>query len=294
MDSTSAAVIINPQAGSRVARDSQKRIDLAWRLLKSHNVSGDVVVTERPGHAREVACDLVKRGRSPIIAWGGDGTVNEVASAVAGRDVSLGIVPGGSGNGLARELGLDRRPERALATALAGRDRYIDVGELDGRLFVNVAGIGLDARVARRFNARSARGFREYLVTVLRELLRYTAAKYTITVDQTRLCRRALIVALANSRQYGGGACIAPNARLDDGFLQLVVVDARSVVASLWAARRLFSGTVHRARGVFTQKAKSVTLSSTEPIGFHVDGEAAYGQSSLTARVHPRALRVRV
>ena len=289
-----AAVIINPVAGAGRARDVEKQVDLAWRVLKTHSPHAEVSVTERPGHAGEIARDVAARGLTPIVVWGGDGTVNEVVAAVADQDVSLGIVPGGSGNGLARELGLDRRPERALVTALAGRDRYIDVGELGGRRFGNVAGIGFDAHVARRFNARPVRGVRAYVTTVLRELIQYRAAEYTIVFDDDTIRRRALIVALANSRQYGSGAVIASGARLDAGTLQLVVVDARSVAVSLWEARRLFSATLHRARGVMTRTIRTLTVSSNELICFHVDGEAVLGSSTLTARVHPASLRVRV
>ena len=131
------AVIINPIAGAH-RHTARARAELARHLLARHAVQAEVFVTERVGHAFELAEGLVQRAVSLVIAWGGDGTINEVGSALAFHDVSLGIIPAGSGNGLARELSIDQRPERAIASALAGGDRRIDAGELSGRLFFNV------------------------------------------------------------------------------------------------------------------------------------------------------------
>ena len=130
-------------------------------------------MTERPGHARELAKAAVKRGVRLVMAWGGDGTINEVASALAFDEVPLGIIPAGSGNGLARELGVNLRPERAIADALAAEPRPMDVGELDGHLFVNIAGIGLDAHVASRFSTHHRRGLLGYATITAQALATY-------------------------------------------------------------------------------------------------------------------------
>ena len=123
-----------------------------------HGDSAEVFVTERPGHARQLAAVAANRGARLVLAWGGDGTINEVACALAYHDVPLGIIPAGSGNGLARELGVALKPETAIAEALKAEPRRIDTGDLDGRLFVNIAGIGFDAHVAAQFNDPRTRG----------------------------------------------------------------------------------------------------------------------------------------
>ena len=149
------AVIINPIAGGALRSVAAARAEIAGAWLSAHGLAGQVFVTERRGHARELAAAARARGDDPVIAWGGDGTVNEVASALAFGPTALGIVPAGSGNGLARELGIDPRPDRALATAAAAArngGRVIDAGELGGRLFFNVAGVGFDAHVAGCFD----------------------------------------------------------------------------------------------------------------------------------------------
>ena len=290
-----AAVIINPNAGPARRRVSPGRAaELARGGFADADRVCEVVCTERGGHARELAADFVRRGFSPIIAWGGDGTVNEVASALAFQDAVMGIVPTGSGNGLARELGISLRPDGAVATAARGRDRAVDVGELDGRLFFNLAGVGLDASVVSLFDRLAGRGVLRYVQATLSTVLTYAADTYTIAVGEETFEQRALIVELANGRQYGSGACIAPHAKLDDGLLDLVVIGPMSPVRLLWGARRLFSGTIDLDPNMSTRTIRSLTISASQPIRFHVDGEVVQGPDSLTAAVHPGALRVRV
>lgn len=286
-------VIINPAAGWSGAERSGRQVDLAWQVLRRYDPTAEVLVTEGRGDGTRMAREMAAQGCSKIIAWGGDGTVNEVVPIVVEQGITLGIVPAGTGNGLAKELKLDRRPERALVTALKGRPRRIDVGELGGRMFVNVAGIGFDAHVGRLFNARKQRRPIGYITTTISELFKYTPVEYSIVLGNETHRRRALIVALANSRQYGSGAFIAPQAQLDDGKLQLVVVDAEpTTLRSLWKARHLYLRSMNRARGVLTQGVESVTILSESDICFHVDGEVMTGPSQLTAKVHPGALRV--
>ena len=171
-------------------------------------------VTERMGHAREIALAAVARGISTIAAWGGDGTMNEVATALAFKDVALALVPSGSGNGLARDLRIPFDAAAALDVAFNGSQRVIDAGEIDGRLFFNVAGIGLDARVAHRFavDGLEKRGFSRYLAITMRELSGYEPDKLTVTTPMASTSGSFLVVAIANGRQHGNGATIAPHA----------------------------------------------------------------------------------
>jgi YegS/Rv2252/BmrU family lipid kinase len=293
-----AAIIINPISGTGTRSDTGRvRAELAAAVATARGVEADIIVTERPGHARELSLAALGRGVSLVIAWGGDGTVNEVASALAFRETAaLGIIPSGSGNGLARELGLPLEPAAALGVALTGRSRVIDCGELDGHLFFNVAGLGLDARVAHQFAAhgRLRRGFRTYLRIATRELLRYRADEHVIRADGQQMRVRALIVAIANGRQYGNGAVIAPDAQLDDGRLDVVIVEDRPVWRTLARVPDLFAGRIARIPGVFTCVAETVAVASAQHTLYHVDGEPFVGRSTIEGRVRPRALTVRV
>jgi YegS/Rv2252/BmrU family lipid kinase len=236
----------------------------------------------------------VARGATTVVAWGGDGTVNEVASALAFKNEALAIVPSGSGNGLARELGIPRRPDEALKLVVHGNSRMIDAVELAGRLFFNIAGVGLDARVAHRFASGgfARRGLTRYAGITLRELFAGAPSEHTVVTDGESFRVRALFVALANSRQYGNGAIIAPGARLDDGKLELVVVGYRSGLRALAQLPRVFSGQIARVPDVILRSAQEVEISSPHQVLYHVDGEASLAAGTLKGRVRPSALRV--
>jgi YegS/Rv2252/BmrU family lipid kinase len=291
------AVIINPISGAGRRRDlARVRAELAAAIIDQHRLDAEVFVTERSGHARELTQAARRRGVTLFVAWGGDGTVNEVGSALIGSDASLAIVPGGSGNGLARELGIPRDPSSAFRVIFEGRTRVIDAGELDGHMFFNVAGIGLDARVAHRFaiGGLERRGFVRYLELAAREILSFTPVDCSLTTDDDgSVCRvRPLLIAIANARQYGNGALIAPDARLDDGKLDIVIVEHRAPWRVLVQAPRLFSGTVAQVPGVSIRRALSAVISADAALVYHVDGEPYVGGHSVKARIHPGALRV--
>ncbi len=283
-------------SGPRGARAGDKRRAFAEDALAKRGTGGTVRVTEGPGHAHELARAAVAARVPLVCAWGGDGTVNEVASALAGSGTALGVVPAGSGNGLARELGIPWDPAAALGIALGRRERVIDVGEVDGRLFVNLCGIGVDAHVAALFNARGLRrrGLWPYLTIGVREVLRYRAREYAFRAGDEAWTERALLVVCANGRQYGGGAVVAPTARPDDGQLELVTVAERPPLVALRDSLHLFRGTLDRAPGVATRRVPAVEISAPEPIPFHVDGEAATGGHVVRVRIRPAVLRVRV
>ena len=273
---------------------ARARATLAHAVVDALGEPVEVFVTEAVGHAREIAGAAVRRGARLVIAWGGDGTINEVASALAFGEVPLGIVRAGSGNGLARELGVDARADVAIANALAATPQPMDVGEIEGRLFANIAGIGVDAFVASRFSLARRRGFLGYVGISAKALATYVPTRYRITSDGTCVDARAVLVTIANSAQFGNGARIAPGARVDDGLLDLVVLQERWRLATISQLPRLFNGTVARIRGCTIQQIREVTIEADLPMTFHVDGEPVVGGTRLIARVHPGALRVAV
>ncbi len=291
----SIAIIINPMAG-RVSRASvASRAELASAVAERHGHRADVFVTERGGHARELAAAAVRRGAHLVVAWGGDGTINEVVSALVGNErVAMAIMPAGSGNGLARALGIDPRPEVALADALAAAPRCVDVGEIGGRCFANVAGIGFDAHVAAQFNARRhhLRGLIGYTLQTAKALPSYTAREYEIVAGEWRWAGRALLVVLANGVEFGNRIRIAPHARLDDGALDLVIVTERSRLVTLWNMRRLVTGSIERAPVWSSRRVSTVTIACAQPMMFHVDGEPIDGDTELRASIRSRALRI--
>jgi YegS/Rv2252/BmrU family lipid kinase len=290
-------IIINPVAGGRRrSLPPGQRVELVERALERHHLTGRVELTRAAGHGRELARQAVSDGATLVVAWGGDGTINEVASQLVGTGTTLGIVRAGSGNGLARELGIPAKPGQAFEIALAGHERAIDVGEIDGHPFLNVAGIGFDAAMATEFNRLGGerRGPIRYALHVVRAAFAYPVSHYAIEADGRRLDVDALLVAIANSAQYGSNVVIAPGARPDDGLLDVVVIEGRGALGRIGLAPRLFDRTIHKAPGVTMLTAEHIVVRASSPIRFHVDGEPQVGGSVVEAHVRPDALRVKV
>jgi YegS/Rv2252/BmrU family lipid kinase len=290
-------VVVNPTAGLGAVGDAARaRAEQAAAFAVAHGSAVEVVVTTQAGHARELALAAVRRGARMVFAWGGDGTVNEVASSLAGSDTVLAVVPAGSGNGLARELNLPLNPRLAFDAAMAGVNRRIDLGSLDGRVFVNVAGVGLDARVAQRFAeiGRDRRGLAVYVRAAVREIVLFRPDDLTIEVGGGRYEVRPLIIAFANGRQYGNGATVAPGARIDDGLLHVVIIASRSIMGILRGVPALFGGRLDVHPGVTTHAVVEAQVTGASPLICHVDGEPHVGGSRVDVRILPGALTVRV
>ena len=288
------AVIINPKSGRGTALAPADKAAIAAEVAAACGVGLEVVLTERAGHGRDLAARFAASGVDTIVAWGGDGTVNEVAGAVAGTGAAFGIVPAGSGDGFATTLGIARDPRAALRAAFAGAMRPLDVGEVNGRPFLNLAGIGFDARVARRFNTLTRRGGLPYLLIGLHEGLTYGGRQYRVHLDDQPFDLRAFLIVFANGQQYGNNAIIAPGARFDDGLLDALIVDARPFFPQLWRARRLFMGRDKAITGIVRQPVKRAVVESDEPIEIHLDGECVAADRRIEVGVRPAALQLRM
>ncbi len=297
MNRPNVVVIANPSAGPSWRR--RRPGALAARietLLGRHHAEGQVRLTDGPGHANALAQEALRAGADIVVAWGGDGTINEVASALMRGPASLGIVPVGSGNGLGREIGVPSGHEAALEAALAGRDRMIDAGELNGRAFFNTAGIGFDGHVIGVFASATwhVRGLPSYAAVAIRELFRYRPGAYVIREEgRPDQARGALLISVANTRQWGNGALIAPDALMDDERLDLVIVPPLPpavVLANVW---RLFSGALAGWPTVETRQVRAATILASPPAPVQVDGEPLGDFDAIEIRVIPAALRVR-
>jgi YegS/Rv2252/BmrU family lipid kinase len=243
----------------------------------------------------EVIAGAAAAGFDVVYAVGGDGTVHEIAKRLIGTPLALGILPTGSGNGFARHVGLPTAPRHALLACRGGRIVTIDTAEVNGRPFVGVMGIGFDAFIADRFAASTTRGMRTYVREGLRGYATYEPEEYELTVDGATSRRRAFIIAVANSSQYGNNARIAPLASLQDGLLDLVVIGRASLLRAPLLLTRLFNGTLHRSRAVHAVQARSITIRRPSPAPAHLDGEpVADLGGTLEVRIRPMSLKVLV
>ena len=291
-----AGLIINPVSGAGAdANVAQRRVALAREVARRCGCAIEIVLTERTGHARELAAAFRDAGAPLVIAWGGDGTTNEVASALTLSGIPVAIVPSGSGNGLATELGAIVDPTRAIEAALGGRDRIIDVGEMNGRVFVNIAGIGFDGHIAHQFQQLppGRRGGLPYLTIGLRSVWGYREPSYTIEYDGGRIETSALLLAFANGCQYGNNAVIAPLACVDDGKLEMVIVKPWPAAANFLRLHHLFRRTAHRAPGVLTHSITAARVTSPTLLEMHVDGEIVEPAPEARIRIVPDALTLR-
>lgn len=293
----SAVVIINPLSGhGRQQSHIDAHTALAREVLASCGISASIRPTTKAGDAHTFAREAVAAGCDLVVVWGGDGTINEAATALLHTEVPLGIIPAGSGNGLASDLLIPFDARAALGIAATGRTMAIDAGQVNECLFFNIAGVGVDAVIAARFNDRGMkqRGFAAYIQLSTAELLRYRCQTYEISIEHDRAEHRAMLIAFANGRQYGNRLLIAPGARLDDGLLEIVIVEPQSLASIAWRLPSLFRGTLQPGRGITMRAASEAWIRTLGVIPFHVDGEPRLGHDELHVQTLPGALRVRV
>jgi YegS/Rv2252/BmrU family lipid kinase len=275
--------------GASRARDAVERGRPSWSDYA-------VYLTREAGHATQLAAEAAAAGADLVLAVGGDGTANEVAQGLLGSRAALGIVPAGSGNGLARALRIPMRPDAALAALEGGEGRRMDVGFLNGRPFLNVAGVGFDAVVGHAFHEAGRRGGRRGLLAYLRlslaALRSYRPPRLAIEVAPDRLEVSAFVVTFANGPQYGSGAVVNPGARLDDGRLEVVVLEEGPRWRTALAAPRLFLGGVERAPGYRRLAGASALVTAAVPAAVHCDGDPAGASGRIEVSLRPRALEV--
>jgi diacylglycerol kinase (ATP) len=284
--------IFNPRSGR--PRRNAPLLPLVRDFIANRNLDADLVMTEGPGHATELAKEAVSMGCERVVAVGGDGTMNEVAQALLGHPTALALVPCGSGNGLALHLGLPRTFAGVLdlAAATASRVAELDTGSVNGLPFFNAMGIGLDAEVSRRFNHLARRGLPAYARTALAAFLKRRTERCYITAGDRREPIDALLIAVANSDQYGNRARIAPGARVDDGVLDLIAVRAVGIPAAINLGFKLFWGTFDRSASVRRFRGSRFRIERPEPGIIHTDGETHSTGAVVDVVVRPRSLRV--
>lgn len=283
-----ALFVINRRSGVR------RRMNVARLIEEGCAFEHAITEAERKEDLDRIVADAETAGVDVVFAVGGDGTVHEVAKRLIGKRVALGIVPTGSGNGLARHLGIPMNVRSSIAACAKSRVEEIDTARVNGMPFVGTMGIGFDAWIAEQFAMAGTRGFRTYAAITLRGLMRYATTEMDIEIDGESQRRSALIVAIANASQYGNNARIAPLASLQDGVLDVVIVDRLSPFAIPFAAARLFSGTLNLARGVTMLRGRKIVIRRPSPGAAHLDGEPVSLPAVLEIEVVPRSLRVRV
>jgi diacylglycerol kinase (ATP) len=284
--------VVNPAAGRARAPGMTAEVRDLARLA---GFGGEVVCTEGPGHATEIARLAAASSHDVVVSVGGDGTANEVAGGLLGTGTALAVVPAGSGNDLAAELGLPRRWRRAIAALPHARRRRIDVGWANGRPFLQSAGVGADAYIAQlRNRERLFFGSAAYAKCAIQGLLTAHPTTIAIELNGRRWTQRALAVTVANGERYGGGLRIAPGARFDDGLLDVVVLGDMGVLEALRVFPTVYFGRHLTHPKIRLERADRLSISTvdgTRPLPVHTDG-TTHGVTPVQFTVEHAALDV--
>lgn len=287
--SQKALLIINPKSGTRTKETVSRQLA---EMLASKGEYLEVAVTMAAGDANKFAHDAVSEGFSKVVVAGGDGTVNEVASALTGTDLPMAVLPCGSGNGLARSLCIPSDMRKAVEIAVEGSPFKIDRGVVNGLPFYCTFGMGFDAAVSHKFAEEKRRGRMAYLKNALLEFLNFHPEVYALSIDGKVITEKALVVAVCNASQYGNNAYIAPGASLSDGLLDITVVHDGSLLLQALAGIQLMSGRIDKNLLVDTFKAKSVEIVRLTEGPAHVDGEPLMLGNTLNVKCEPSVLNV--
>ena len=268
------AFIINPISGSVNKKTLVTQIEAE---LQKRNLEHQFYYSEYKGHSIELARQLMNEPHTTLIAIGGDGTVNEIGSQLIGSETPLGLIPLGSGNGLARHLKLPLNPMKALAVILNGTSAKIDAGKLNEKVFFVTCGFGFDAEVAHNFNQRNSRGLIGYVKEIIKLFPSYSAKKYKLEYDGISKERKAFSVTVANTSQYGNGAIIAKDASVQDGLLDLCVIKSYPKLFGPQLGLSLFLNNLQNSSFYRGKQIKSVSIEIENvdgKINAQIDGEA--------------------
>lgn len=285
-------IIANTVVG--IQKEKRAVVDrVVARIAKMKGIA-DVAYIYEHGIGRIYSARAALEGYDAVYAAGGDGTINEVATGLVNRKTPLGIIPLGTGNGLARALGIPTDPDAIIDVLMKRNVRSIDTGLIDGHTFLATAGIGFDAYIADEFNRsrRVTTSIGQYAKTGIKLYFTRKPEQVTIEVNGTTLTRKIFGLTVANTSQYGGGAVIAPTARPDSGELVAVLIPKINPFRALIMLRQLFAGTTDQSRHLEYITFTSMTIQRSAPGLVQTDGEAFEGPREVTVKVEPASLHV--
>lgn len=251
-----------------------------------------IVWTDKAGHAPELVKKGIEDGFTHFIAVGGDGTVNEVAKSLIGTSFAMGIIPFGSGNGLARHNKIFMDLRRALIIAKEAKIKRIDTCLLNNVPFINMAGVGFDAHIGELFAKSKGRGFQTYVKTTINEFRNYDSKSYKIIADDKIISTKAFLISFANSSQYGNNAYIAPKADISDGLIDVCILKTFPKWKILEIAYRLFAKNIDKSEYIETFKAKKILVERSSDGVLHVDGEPFVSGKQIEVTILPKSLNL--
>jgi diacylglycerol kinase (ATP) len=282
--------IINPISGTA---QKENIPELIYSTLKVEKERIKIVLTRYAGHGKEIAAEAVQTGIPRVISVGGDGTMNEIASALIHSETALGIIPMGSGNGLARHLKIPLETAKAIDMLNNASARIIDSGNINGMPFFCTAGIGLDAHVGKAFDDLPTRGLKTYAIAAYRKVREFKGEELTLQIDDRKVIQGIfLLTTFANSNQFGNNAYIAPKASLNDQMLNLVLMKPVNLFQAANKFYKLFTKKLDQDKDVnqFTFRSLLITRDNEGPA--HIDGEPIMLGKHIEVKTIDSSLRV--
>ncbi|MGE4540303.1 MAG: diacylglycerol kinase family protein [Bacteroidales bacterium] len=283
--------IVNPISGNT---QKESFPDFVKSILDTQRFDYKIIYTEGPGHASELSRQAVADKYDIVVAVGGDGTINEVARCLVNTDTKLGIIPSGSGNGLARHLNIPLSLEGALKLINKGLSSKIDTAIInDKEVFISIAGVGFDALVAKLFARDRGRGFFTYFKIVAAKFQYYKPKSYELILENgEHLKTRAFFIAFANSSQFGYNTTIAPEAELNDGLLDVCIVQKPNIFEMPLIINLLLLKMIHKSRYVQVLKTSELIIKRKKNRVINLDGEPIKLKKNLHIKVNPLSLNV--
>jgi YegS/Rv2252/BmrU family lipid kinase len=283
--------IVNPISGGQVKTFIPSLID---QYLDDSLYDAEIIFTAYAGHATKIAEEAVAANIDIVASVGGDGTINEVASALESSGTTMAIIPCGSGNGLARTLQIPLDTRKAIQKLNTARKVKIDSGTFNERKFFNMAGIGFDAHISALFAEDKKRGFKGYIQSTFKEIAQYQAQEYEINVDGSIYREKAFMISIANSSQYGNNAHISPFASLNDGLLDVCIIKPFPVYKFPLLAYRMFAKLAHQSNYVDIYRGRDIKITRATAGPIHIDGEPLFFPKEITIGVKPLSLTLLV
>ncbi|MDR0971506.1 MAG: diacylglycerol kinase family lipid kinase [Bacteroidales bacterium] len=289
MKKESILFIINPISGVGKQKSVEQAID---KILDLSLFDYEVIYTEYAHHATLISYQAAIKGVDIVVAVGGDGSINDCVRGLINTNVTLGIIPAGSGNGLARTLNIPLKIEDAIELLNKGKRIAIDTMKINNKIYASIAGIGFDALIASEFRKTKTRGFNKYMQLILQHYPFYEEKKYRIEYDEGVLETSALFICFANSTQFGFNTIVAPSAKVDDGYIQVSVVKKVPIIMLPWTVQLLFFKNFDKSVYVNTFKTKKVKVINNDSLLVNLDGESLEMEKELNISVNHKSLNV--
>ncbi len=284
--------IINPISGNRKKRQRKKTEYNIRKYIDNKKFEAHFAYTEYVRHAVELSKNAIDDGFDIVVAVGGDGTVNEVAESLIHSNVQFGIIPLGSGNGLARALKIPLNLKKAVKVINKGKPVNIDTLKVNDNYCINIAGVGFDAHISHLFAKAKKRGLKTYGKLIVNEFFKYKSPTYDILIDHKKEKHKAFLISFANSTQFGNSAHIAPLADIRDGLMDVCILKQFPAWQSISMASRLFSKTIHNSKYYTLKKTAQIELINSKPLELHIDGEPFTFNSNIKISIIPKSLQV--